>query len=61
MNFWPFKSFFGYVLKRSLGKFLKNDIDLKLYDFSKTKVTFKSLDINVQVGISFNIEKNLIY
>ena len=47
MNFWPFKSFFGYVLKRSLGKFLKNEIDLNLYDFSKSKVTFKSLDINV--------------
>lgn len=47
MNLWPFKSFFGYILKRSVGKFLKNDIDLSLYDFSGKKVTFKNLDLNV--------------
>ena len=49
MNFWPFKNFFGYVLKRSIGKFLKSDIDLSKYDFSGKKVTFKSLDLNVKV------------
>lgn len=47
MNFWPFKSFFTYVLKRSLGKFLKNDIDFSLYDFQGKKVTFRGLDLNV--------------
>lgn len=46
INFWPFKSFFEYVFQRSFGKFLKNGIDLKLYDFTKKKITFKNLDIN---------------
>ena len=50
INFWPFKSFFAYVFKRSFGKFLKNSIDLKLYDFSKKKITFKNLDLNTQVS-----------
>lgn len=49
MNLWPFRSFFEYVFQRSLGKFLKNAIDLKLYDLSKKKITFKKLDINTQV------------
>jgi hypothetical protein len=49
MNLWPFRSFFEYVFQRSLGKFLKNSIDLKLYDLSKKKITFKKLDINTQV------------
>jgi hypothetical protein len=50
INFWPFKSFFEYVFQRSLGKFLKNSIDLKLYDLSKKKITFKNLDINTTVN-----------
>lgn len=45
-KFWPFKSFFTYVLKRVIGKYLKNNIDLKLYNFSGKKVTFKDLDLN---------------
>lgn len=49
INFWPIKSFFEYVFQRSLGKFLKNSIDLKLYDFTKKKITFKQLDFNTTV------------
>jgi hypothetical protein len=48
-KFWPFKSFLTYVFKRYLGKYLKNNIDLKLYNFSGKKVTFKDLELNTQV------------
>lgn len=58
MNLWPIKKFITYILKRSLGKFLKNPVDLNQYDFTAKKVTFKQLDINVQV--SYHIYINCI-
>ena len=49
MNLWPIKNFFGYILKRSIGKFLKSNIDLSKYDFSSKKIAFENLDLNVHV------------
>jgi hypothetical protein len=46
INFWPVRRFLEYVLERSLGKFLKNGIDLNRYDVSKKRVTIKLLEIN---------------
>jgi hypothetical protein len=50
MNFWPFKSFISYVFKRSFGKFVQDEINLKLYDFSKKKITFRNVNLNTQVS-----------
>lgn len=50
INFWPVKRFLEYVLERSIGKFLKNGIDLKRYDVSKKRITIKLLEINTQVS-----------
>jgi hypothetical protein len=52
INFWPFSKFINYIIERMIGKYLKNKIDLKLYNFSGKKVTFKDLDINTQVTTS---------
>eukprot|EP00347_Sterkiella_histriomuscorum_P005333 403357015 len=49
LGFWPIKSFITYVLKRSLGKFLKNKIDFNKYDLTQKKITFRDLELNTQM------------